>query len=74
MGIKTEIGNSFYNNGKGVEIYETANFPTLIVHEPFKDNTIIDFKVAEDITAVLLDNNEVHWSGSKLVYKPEKYL
>lgn len=53
-------------------MYETANFPTLIVHDPFKDNKIQALTVAEDITAVLLDNNEVHWSGSKLVYKPER--
>jgi len=64
MGIKTEIG---------VEIYETANFPTKMVNEDFVDRKIIQYDVGEDITAVLLDNNEIYWSGSKLAYKPEKY-
>ncbi len=40
MGIKTEIG---------VELYETAAFPTPILAEMFKAN-VIDFDVAEDCT------------------------
>lgn len=63
MGITTEIG---------VEIYETANFPTKVVNDNFQDKKIIDFAVGEDITVVLLDTNEVYWSGSKIYYKPEK--
>jgi alpha-tubulin suppressor-like RCC1 family protein len=63
MGIKTEIG---------VEIYETAQFPTKMVNEDFKTRKILQYEVAEDLTAILLDNNEVYWCGSKLAYKPEK--
>jgi hypothetical protein len=65
MGITTEIG---------VEIYETANFPTPIVKEFFGGKNIVDFSVGEDVTAILLDSNEVYWSGSKIAYKPEKYI
>lgn len=63
MGIKTEIG---------VEIYETASFPTVAVGE-FGNANIIDLAVGEDIVAVLLDNNEVFWSGMKIAYKFERY-
>lgn len=56
----------------GVEIYETANFPTPVVKEDFQNYKVLDFAVGEDITAVLLENNLVFWSGSKLAYKPEK--
>ena len=55
-----------------MEIYETANFPTPVVREYFKDKKIVDFEVGEDITAILLDSNEVYWSGTKIAYKPEK--
>lgn len=64
MGIKNEIG---------VEIYETANFPTIVVREKFGNNKIVDFVVGEDIVAVLLDNNEIYWSGSKAEYSPVRY-
>lgn len=57
MGIRTEIG---------VEIYETANFPTMTVNDEFKGQKIVDFAVGEDLIAILLDNNKVHWSGSKM--------
>jgi alpha-tubulin suppressor-like RCC1 family protein len=63
MGIKNEIG---------VEIYETANFPTPIVKDAFNGSKIIDFVVGEDIIAVLLDNNEVYWCGCKAEYSPVK--
>ena len=45
-----------------------------MVNDNFLDKKIIDFAVGEDITVVLLDTNEVYWSGSKLYYKPEKYF
>jgi len=45
-----------------------------VVNDNFLDKKIIDFAVGEDITVVLLDTNEVYWSGSKLYYKPEKYF
>ncbi|CAD8142128.1 unnamed protein product [Paramecium pentaurelia] len=64
MGIKNEIG---------VEIYETANFPTQVVRDKFGNNKIVDFVVAEDLVAVLLDNNEVYWSGSKAEYSPVRF-
>jgi len=63
MGTKTEIG---------VEIYETANFPTPVVNDDFKSSKILDYDIGEDVTAILLENNDVFWSGSKLAYKPEK--
>ena len=50
MGTRTEIG---------VEIYETANFPTLVVNDDFKSAKIVDYDIGEDVTAILLDNNEV---------------
>ncbi len=62
MGTRTEIG---------VEIYETANFPTPVVNDDFQSK-IVDFDIGEDVTAILLENNEVFWCGSKLAYKPEK--
>lgn len=43
-----------------------------MVNEDFKDHKIMQYDVSEDLAAVLLDNNEVYWSGSKLAYKPEK--
>lgn len=63
MGTRTEIG---------VEIYETANFPTPVVNDDFKNSRIVDYDIGEDVTAILLDNNEVMWSGMKLAYKPER--
>jgi len=45
-----------------------------VVNDNFLDKKIIDFAVGEDITVVLLDTNEVYWSGSKIYYKPEKYF
>ena len=57
MGINSEIG---------VEIHETANFPTMVVNEAFRGAKIVDFKVAEDLIAILLDNNEVYWCGSRI--------
>lgn len=63
MGIKNEIG---------VEIYETAQFPTSIVTEDFGNAKVVDFWVGEDITAYLLDNNTIFWSGIRMAYKPEK--
>jgi hypothetical protein len=42
------------------------------VREDFKDSKIKDFAVGENITAVLLDNDQVFWSGCKLAYKPER--
>ena len=65
MGINSEIG---------VEIHETANFPTMVVNEAFKGAKIVDFKLAEDLIAILLDNNEVYWCGSRIFYKCEKYF
>jgi hypothetical protein len=35
MGITTEIGKKRKKNKLGVEIYETANFPTQVVNESF---------------------------------------
>ena len=61
MGTRTEIG---------VEIYETANFPTLVVNDDFKSAKIVDYDIGEDVTAILLDNNEVCLIFfSKLNYK-----
>jgi len=62
MGIKTEIG---------VEIYETANFPTPIVNEDFIGKKIVDLDIGEDIMVILLETNEVFWCGIKMAYKPE---
>lgn len=63
MGIKNEIG---------VEIYETANFPTKVVTNQIKGAEIINFWVGEDISAFLLDNNSVYWSGMRLEYIPKR--
>ena len=63
MGIKNEIG---------VELYETANFPTAVVNEDFANQKIVDFDIGEDIMAILLNNNEVYWSGIRMAYKPER--
>ena len=60
MGIKTEIG---------VELYETANFPTEVVQDSnMAKHKIIDFEVGEDVLAVLLSNNTVYWCGMKYNY------
>ena len=40
------------------------------MRDKFGNNKIVDFVVAEDLIAVLLDNNEVYWSGSKAEYSP----
>lgn len=64
MGIKNEIG---------VEIYETANFPTMTIKDEFNGANIIDFAVGEDLIAILLDNNQVYWSGSKVEFTPKRY-
>lgn len=42
--------------------------------EEFKNQKIVDFAIGEDITAVLLDNNTVYWSGVKMCYKPTLYF
>eukprot|EP00828_Plagiopyla_frontata_P040521 TRINITY_DN5519_c0_g1_i2.p4 TRINITY_DN5519_c0_g1~~TRINITY_DN5519_c0_g1_i2.p4 ORF type:complete len:155 (-),score=36.96 TRINITY_DN5519_c0_g1_i2:21-485(-) len=61
MGIKTEIG---------VELYETANFPTEVVQDSnMAKHKIIDFEVGEDVLAVLLSNNTVYWCGMKYNYQ-----
>lgn len=62
MGIKTEIG---------VEMYETANFPTRVVSEDFDNSLIKGFEVGEDCMAIMLTDNRVYWAGMKLAYKPE---
>lgn len=60
MGIKTEIG---------VELYETANFPTEVVrNSEMGKHKIKDFEVGEDILVVLLENNKVYWCGMKYNY------
>jgi alpha-tubulin suppressor-like RCC1 family protein len=61
MGIKTEIG---------VEMYETANFATPVVNDLMKGKKIVSFDISEDIMTILLDNNDVLWSGMKLEYTP----
>jgi hypothetical protein len=45
----------------------------MVVREKFGNNKIVDFVVGEDIVAVLLDNNEIYWSGSKAEYSPVRY-
>ena len=52
MGIKTDMGFDYI---------ETAKFPTLVVNTDFKDKKIVQFDIAEDVTAILLDSNEVLW-------------
>lgn len=55
---------------KGVELYETANFPTLVINSLYKDNKVVDFDLGEDTLVILLDNNEVYWCGMKFHYEP----
>jgi len=62
MGIKSDIG---------VEIYETAPFPTPVINDDIKDLKIIDYKLGENIMIVLAEDNKVFWSGLRLAYKPE---
>jgi len=64
MGIKNEIG---------VEIYETANFPTPVVTEDFKSK-VINYEIGENIMILILENKEVWWSGIKIAYKPQKLM
>lgn len=45
-----------------------------MVNEDFKKYNVLQYDVGEDITALLLDSNDVYWSGSKLAYKPERYF
>lgn len=61
MGIKTEIG---------VEMYETANFPTNVVSEKIGQNNIKDFDISEDTMVILTKDNKVYWCGMKLEYTP----
>ena len=53
MGTRTEIG---------VEIYETANFPTWVVNDNFKSGINVDYDIGEDVTAILLDDNQVYFT------------
>jgi hypothetical protein len=62
MGTKTEMG---------IEIYETATFPTP-VKMPEEKSKLLDFWVGENITAFLMDDNKVYWSGMRMGYQPEK--
>lgn len=64
MGIKNEMG---------IEIYETANYPTEVSTENFPENAkIVDFAVGNNILGILLDNNEVYWSGKRIIFHPER--
>lgn len=58
MGTKSEMG---------IEIYETATFPTP-VKMPNEKADILNFWVGENISAFLLDNNKVYWSGIRMAY------
>lgn len=51
-------------------MYETANFATQVISESFKGHKVKQFDISEDIMVILLDNNEVYWSGMKLEYAP----
>lgn len=44
LGIKTEIG---------IELYETANFPTKVFDDKLKGKKIVDFDVGENVTVLL---------------------
>eukprot|EP01016_Furgasonia_blochmanni_P044116 TRINITY_DN6095_c0_g1_i3.p2 TRINITY_DN6095_c0_g1~~TRINITY_DN6095_c0_g1_i3.p2 ORF type:complete len:225 (+),score=68.31 TRINITY_DN6095_c0_g1_i3:756-1430(+) len=63
LGIRSDLG---------IEMYETTNFPTPMINEDFKNAKIKDYAIGENISIVLLDNNEVYWSGLRLAYKPER--
>lgn len=61
LGVRTEIG---------IEMYETANYPTKVSTEKLKGKKIIDFDIAENTAILLTDTNEVFWMGLKLAYEP----
>ena len=71
MGITTEMVVMVYETSY-FPTPVTANFPTPVVNDDFKSSKILDYDIGEDVTAILLENNDVFWSGSKLAYKPEK--
>lgn len=62
MGVQSEIG---------VELYETQNFPTQVKNIEFKNNKVVDYEIGEDCMVILLDNNEVWWTGMRLEYRPK---
>lgn len=37
----------------GIELYETANFPTKVVEDKFKGRKIVDFDLGENIAVFL---------------------
>ncbi len=43
-----------------------------MITEDFGGKKILDFEIGEDIMVILLEDNEVFWSGIKMAYKPEK--
>ena len=51
-------------------MYETAQFPVEVINQQFKGQKIVDYDISEDSMIVLLENNEVYWSGMKLEYQP----
>eukprot|EP01017_Pseudomicrothorax_dubius_P011907 TRINITY_DN1459_c0_g1_i3.p1 TRINITY_DN1459_c0_g1~~TRINITY_DN1459_c0_g1_i3.p1 ORF type:complete len:407 (-),score=115.97 TRINITY_DN1459_c0_g1_i3:137-1357(-) len=62
LGIKSDIG---------IEIHETAIFPSPIINDDFAGKKVVDFEIGENIMAILLETGEVFWAGLKMAYKPE---
>lgn len=62
LGVRAEMG---------IEMYETANYPSRIQFDKLKGKNIVDFDLAENTGVFLTDTNEVYWMGLKLAYEPQ---
>lgn len=62
LGVRAEMG---------IEMYETANYPTKITFDNLKGKNIVDFDLAENTGIFLTNTNEVYWMGLKLAYEPQ---
>ena len=47
-------------------------YPVETINTEFKGKKIQDFDISEDTLVILLENNDVYWSGMKLEYQPTK--
>jgi len=51
-----------------VELYETVNYGTQVINDEFVGKKILDFDCGEDVALILVETNEVYWSGARLQY------
>lgn len=60
------------NNEIGVELHETAPYPSL-VHTEGLSSPISSFEIGEDLLVLRLENGQIYYCGMKLAYLPKLF-